>query len=235
MKRHPSSASSAFTLIEIVMAMVVILVLTGIVISIAGFVQNRSNRTRAEGDIKMLETAMSGYLGDCGRYPQDIPADLAVDGVTDKLNPKTDFIPKGSGYEKANLFLYKELTGDREGPANGEPDGIPEAGTKAYWADRQPNSLKVELDANRKIIRVRYIQDPWGDPYGYSTVGMSAEQKYQRKLKAGETVVRPGGADAPGFGTSSPDLWSAGNNRPAAEPTSPAEKMKLWAKWIKNW
>jgi type II secretory pathway pseudopilin PulG len=227
--------SSAFTLIEIVTAMTVILILTGLVISIAGYVINKGNVTRAGSELKMLETAMSGYKADAGRYPQDLMPELKTEGITDKLQSKIHFIPKELVYEEANIFLYMELTGDREGGSSEFPDGIPEEGAKTYWTDRQPNMLKVERDANKKIIRVRYIQDPWGYPYGYSTAAMYQEQKFQKELKAGEAPERLKGDSLPGFNSETPDMWSTANSSPTTQPTSVTEKEKLWAKWVKNW
>jgi type II secretory pathway pseudopilin PulG len=226
--------TSAFTLIEIVTAMTVILILTGLVISIAGYVINKGNVTRARGELQMLDTAMKGYKADSGTYPQDMQPALASEGVTDKLKSRVHFIPIEKVYEDANIFLYKELTGDREGKGT-DPDGIPEEGARIYWTDIQPQMLKVERDANKKIVRVRYIQDPWGYAYGYSTAALYEEQKYEKKLKAGEKPDKLTGDASPGFNPESPDMWSTGNSRPTAQPTSPVEKEKLWAKWQKNW
>src|SRR4051794_3035729 len=104
-------STAAFTLIEIVAAMTVILVLTGIVISIASLVFSKANRTRAAAERDELEVAITSYKAETGAYPQDLQPDLASEGVTDKLKPKLHFIPTEKVYEDANLYLYKELSG----------------------------------------------------------------------------------------------------------------------------
>ena len=56
----------AFTLIEIVISMAIILILTGLVISIATYVQNQSGRARAKSEIALLGTAAESYKADHG-------------------------------------------------------------------------------------------------------------------------------------------------------------------------
>src|SRR5688572_26829665 len=115
-------SSSAFTLIETVTAMAIILILTGLVISISGYVQKKGSQARCSGEIAMLGAAAESYKADNGGYPQDVEAS-ASESNTDRLSPKQHFNPATDEYEKASRFFYKQLTGDKEGEAaDSDPD-----------------------------------------------------------------------------------------------------------------
>ena len=99
MRSRPSSA--AFTLIETIVTMAVIIILAGVVLAISGHVGRESGRARAQVEIAALEAACRGYKADKGDYPQDKATDFGR-GVTDRLDPRQDFIPdkgevRGSG------------------------------------------------------------------------------------------------------------------------------------------
>jgi prepilin-type N-terminal cleavage/methylation domain-containing protein len=230
--------SSAFTLIETITAMAIIVILAGIVVSLHGYVTNKSSRTRARAEIAMFSTALENYKAEAGAYPQDFPASGTGAGITDKLQPKTHFNPTSIEYENASLFLYKSLTGDKGGPGGaGNPDGVPEDNEPVYLKEYDQNRLLfADRDANtRKITRVRGFQDPWGYYYGYSTAAVHEEQLFQADLKAGKNPTRKTGDAMPGFNTSSYDMWSTAGSKPTTNPTSPKQKDQEFAKWEKNW
>jgi len=233
-------SSSAFTLIEVVTTMAIIIILTSIVFGIAGFVQHKSSVSRAESERAMILSAIENYKSDTGGYPVDASGDLA----TDTLSPKKHFIPNASEYQKASVFLYKELTGDKAPAAGtGDPDGAPDldpatgnALYPAYLKGYDPRILMAERDTNtRKITKVRGLQDPWGYYYGYSTAGYTEEKKFQDKLKTGQTATRPTGDANPGYNIACPDFWSTGGSKPSTQPTVDKQKDQETAKWVKNW
>ena len=224
------ASRSAFTLIEVITAMAVILILTGLVIQISGYVTTKGSKARANAEISLFIAACDSYKADMGNYPQDFSGGLDERGVTDKLKPKEDFIPTKNEYEDANLFLYKELTGDKNA------DNKPGADEPKYLKEFDPKLLKADRDAENRIVKVKYIQDPFGYPYGYSTAAAREEMLYRRELKQkGAKVVRPSASEIPGFNTSSFDLWSTGGSRPSSQPSDQKSKELEWAKWIKNW
>ncbi len=232
--------SSAFTLIEIVTTMAIIIILTSIVVGIAGYVQNKASRSRAETEKAMLLGAVENYKSDTGGYPVDASSDLS----SDKLRPKEHFIPTSTEYQKASQFLYKELTGDKSGKtANTDPDGIPDMDAtgnlvyQIYLKQYDQRILLADRDADtKKITKVKGFQDPWGYYYGYSTAAMSEEKKFQDKLRTGQTgATRPTGSNNPGYNISGPDFWSTGGSKPASAPTDDKTKNQESAKWIKNW
>ena len=111
--RKPST--SAFTLVEMLTVLAIIVILTSLVVSVGGYVQKKSALARATGEISMLVSACESYKGDNGNYPRDIPVTGTSTSVTDLIFPKVDFVPTTAKYAASSLFLYKELSGDKTG------------------------------------------------------------------------------------------------------------------------
>jgi type II secretory pathway pseudopilin PulG len=235
---------SAFTLIELITAMAVIIVLTGLVLSIASYATQKSNKIRAQGEVKMLETACEAYKAEYGVYPQDVESTPAGGGggggsmsKTDNLSPKKHFIPTDKEYEEAGEFFYKQLSGDKRGTGE-DPDGIPDKDEKVYVKEIDPRILKIERDKTdkNKIIKVHYFQDPWGNPFGYSTAAAHDEQEFRAELRKGKKdAIRKTGEELSGFNADSFDLWSTAGSKPSQNPADQKTMELEWAKWIKNW
>jgi prepilin-type N-terminal cleavage/methylation domain-containing protein len=237
MRKRPQSA---FTLLEMMVVVAIIVVLAGLVVGVAGYATKRSAQARATGEIKMLESGCENYKSDNGAYPREVLTS-GQPGVTDLISPKNNFTPTATQYTNASLFLYKELTGDKKGSGT-TPDGVPDDGEPRYLKDLDPRILNVRRDTSTKAIReVRYLQDPFGFSYGYSTAAAKAEQDFQRELiiwntkRTGTPPRRPQGALLPGFNTGSYDLWSTAGSNPSSSPSADAAKELEWSKWLKNW
>lgn len=213
------STPQAFTLVEMLTVMAIIAILTGLVISVGGYAQNKAARERALGEIQEMTTACESYKNDYGGYPQDSDTDL--------LDPRLDGNPNSGAsfdrYKKSCLALYSALTGDTDGAASGKPDGRPEAGKKTY-IDFKPNRLSYDKDANGNIKEVKYIQDPFGNCYGYSTMALKQEQEYRETVKKDPTAARPTAAQVKGYNPTF-DMWSTGGQTDILNA----------AKWVKNW
>jgi prepilin-type N-terminal cleavage/methylation domain-containing protein len=216
----PRSRAHGFTLIEMLTVMLIIAILASLVLGVNAMVQTKAARSRAEGEIKTLSLGIENYKVDNGTVPRN--AD------TDSLDPRVDGNPATGGgalkYQKASLFLYQELSGDKE-PA-GSPDFKPENENKVYLPEFfKPNVLGATKDANGKITVVKYIQDPFGQSYGYSTKGAKAEEEYLTELRKSPTASRPTTAEGynPTF-----DLWSTGGSTSGATAAQQG-------KWVKNW
>ena len=227
---------SAFTLIEMVVVMTIIVVLSGLVVAIVGYVNRKSALTRASSEIATLLNACQNYKADAGRYPQDTQIVTVANkatftaGDTDKLSPKNHLVPTSSEYSNAGKYLYQQLTGDKT------LDGVPDDGEPIYLKDYDPRMLKADRDTTTgKITKVYCFWDPFGYPYGYSTAAMLEEQKYQAGLKEGSAPTRLTGAALPGFNLTIFDLWSTAGSKPNPAPTTDAAKESEQAKWLKNW
>ena len=237
--RKPSV--SAFTLIEMLTVLAIIVILTSMVISVGVYVQKRSALARSAGEIKMLEAACGSYKSDNGSYPRD----TAVNSVTDNINPKVDLLPTSAKYAASSLFLYRELTGDKSTtgdndlkgkPGSGPPNGIPDFGEPRYLKEFEPRILNAVKDkTTKKIISVNFFQDPFGFSYAYSTGAAKDEQTYQTTILTDPSKIssekRPTGAALHGFTPGSFDLWSTGGSNPTGKVTAELE----WAKWVKSW
>ncbi len=225
---------AAFTLIEMVVVMAIIMILAGLVVAITGYVNRKSAMTRATSEIETLKLACQNYKAETGGYPQDTKSDGTA-GYTDTLSPKKHFNPLSTEYTNAGKYLYQQLTGDKVG-FSAEPDGIPDDGEQVYLKDFDARMLKADRDTTNKITRVYYFWDPFGYPYGYSTAAMREEQIYQKAIKAGTAgTTRKTGDNLPGFNTAAFDIWSTVGNKITVMPAAPAEREAEQAKWLKNW
>src|SRR5213596_4257586 len=75
----------AFTLIELIVVITVIVILTGLVLSTVGYAQKKGARARAETEIAAMSAACESYKADNGIY--------ARSNVTDNLNAQTSGDP----------------------------------------------------------------------------------------------------------------------------------------------
>ncbi len=229
MNARPSNRG--FTLIELMTVIAIILVLTGLIVGLYGYVQSKGAISRCRGEIAMLRAAAISYQVEYGSFPQS--------AETDKLKPTANFDPTAQVYIDANLHLYRELTGDREPKA--KPDyqytTAEEKEAIRFLKEFEVRILNAKKDDTTKAItEVRYIQDPWGLPYGYSTSAIAWEQSYQKDVRAGKLAgARKTGDALGGFNTSEFDLWSTGGNKPAVPPSAGKLRDLEWAKWIKSW
>lgn len=214
MKRSPRS--SAFTLIEMLTVMAVIAILASLIMAANGYVNRKAAMERVNGEIAALKMGCENYKVDNGVYPRN--------GDTDALDSRTEGNPNSSNYQKANLFLYRVLSGDLV--PEEAPDFKPDE--KIYLQEFfKPNVLNAKKDENGKIKGVNFIQDPFGNAYGYSTAAAKAEDEYRKALKSKPNTARP--SDTKGYNSATFDLWSTGGS-----VKSPATESDQ-ARWIKNW
>jgi prepilin-type N-terminal cleavage/methylation domain-containing protein len=202
---------SGFTLIEMLTVIAVILVLSGLLLSVNSGVQTKAARSRAEGEIAAMSAACENYKADNGAYPRDAA------GVTDLLDPRIISVAT-TGYAGASLELYKALSGNTVAAG-----GALTLGPGKSYYEFKPNQLSItKSPSTGMIINVFFIQDPWGKSYGYSTAGAKFEEDYRTALLTDPTATRP----APPIGYNPTfDLWSTGGARNA----------EITAKCVKNW
>jgi len=177
-------AGGAFTIIELLVVITIIIILAGLILSTVGYVQKKGARSRAEAEITAMSAALESYKADNGIYP--------TDATTNLLKANSDRDSTQPVYASASLYLYKELSGDHDANRTVDTsddlsgsDVIP----KTYFAFKQNNLLP----APPLTSTVTAIRDPFGNSYGYSTVKSFA----------------PNGTDGynPTF-----DLWSTANS-----------------------
>jgi len=147
--RHSSfSAQGAFTVLELLVVITIIVTLAGLILATTGYVQKKGGRSRAESEID----AMSA-----GIYVRNSDTDN-LDPINN-VNPSATPLP--NNYTKASLYLYEQLSGDSTG--NRQPSG------KSYFTFK-PNMLLPAPPSTATVIAIR---DPFGNSYGYSTMKAS--------------------------------------------------------------
>jgi len=187
----------------------VIAILVGIVLSTVGYVQAKGAQSRANAEIQSLATACEAYKTDYGIYPVSV-------SWTNTLNPKTNGDSTDAGtlgsaaapisgnypYQNSSLYLYTVLTGDTNCTGLATVSYFPIKPTMCY----RPSSTLPISNSNT----VRYLMDPWGNSYGYSTAAaqVSSSNGYN-----------------PTF-----DLWSTGGT-----VTTGSAPTNTVLQWVKNW
>jgi type II secretory pathway pseudopilin PulG len=150
-----AAGASAFTVVELLIVMAIILILAGLILATSSYVQKKGARSHAEAEIAAMSAALENYKADNGIYPRSPDTDL--------INAKAGTTPSSTTpdeYTKSSLYLYKMLTGDAD--ANRTIDAT-ETG-KSYFQFK-PNQLGP-TDQSSAVIMIR---DPFANSYGYST------------------------------------------------------------------
>jgi type II secretory pathway pseudopilin PulG len=208
---------NAFTLIELIVVIGIIIVLSGLVLSTVGYARKKGARARAETEIAAMSAACENYKADNAVYPRDPTPNTA----TDALNARIMIDPANANaalYTAASLVLYRALSGDRNldrtitvADQNFNIDGsaltppltqLPQT----YFAFK-PNMLSP-TGGNGSVTA---LTEPFGNAYGYSTANQ----------------YDPNTGFNPTF-----DLWSTAGAAPSPTPIPPATQQNLW---IKNW
>jgi type II secretory pathway pseudopilin PulG len=144
---------NAFTLIELILVVGIIMVLAGLVLTTVGYARKKGARARAETEIAAMSAACENYKADNAVYPRDNP----TPGYTDALDARQNGDPTQSIYTNASLYLFKQLSGLNQ-------NQTPITGARSYFSFK-PQMLSIDTNGN-----VIAIKDPVGNSYGYSTI-----------------------------------------------------------------
>lgn len=132
----------AFTLIELIVVITVIVILTGLVLSTVGYAQKKGARARAETEIAGMSAALESYKADNAAYPPY------------------------SGVGGAHA-LYQGLSGDGNDAIGGTiaSTGTPGSSGKSYMALKPKMLSPNPPNATTRVI------DPFGNDYNYGAPG----------------------------------------------------------------
>lgn len=191
MKIHTRRGRAAFTLIELMAVITIIVILAGIVVGGLGYVNEKQAREKAKVQLALISKALEEYKLDNARYPGK-DQDTTADGtITNELYEELFY--EGYDYAKQNSPTPWEKT----------VDGIvvPKA-TKIYLPELDPTASKqgwmTTVTGSNPQPPVpgptTKIKDPWGNEYRYRK-GTNAEN--------------------PDF-----DLWSAGKDGKSVPSTT---------------
>lgn len=151
--RQRSQQISAFTILELLTVMSIILMLAGLILATSGYVVKKGARARAETEIAAISAALENYKADNGVYP--------TTSNTDSLKPNLETDP--ANYVNAGKDLYIQISGDLDGDPT-----TPESGRNYMGSSLKPNMLAPNPPGPNT-----YIKDPFANCYGYSTVKAS--------------------------------------------------------------
>ena len=139
----------AFTVLELLIVVAIIIVLAGLILATSGYVQTKGKRSRAEAEIAAISAALENYKADNGIYPSNT--------ATKDLNPTSPT----SDYRPASSHLYSSLTGDDDADSTTSP---PASAKNYFGAALKPNMLGPLPPGPGT-----YLRDPFDHSYGYST------------------------------------------------------------------
>lgn len=154
MKSNHRNGKAAFTLIELMAVITIIVILAALVISGMGFVTERQAKEKAKIQIQLISKALEDYKLDNGSYP-------ASSNTAD-----------GTG-QSSILFaaLYMGYTPDGNPPANTDASNP----AKIYISDLDPVTNKQGWTSGT-VKKDTKIMDPWGHEYRYrSAMGAAAD------------------------------------------------------------
>ncbi len=178
------TASAGFTLIELMMVILVILLLSGMLLKISAIIRDRSERAKTTADLENIQHALNEYYAEYGRYPpvQDTEyvyedANLQPPSMRDSKAPITaDQIGYKYGLY-AHLYNRKVAGADQKRPYN--KDTARDEAAKARWAHYLADvatggSPSVETnkfggDFQTYSNGTKTIKDAWGGGYKYES------------------------------------------------------------------
>lgn len=144
----------AFTLLELLTVMTIIAVLAGLILSGAGYAQQKAARDRATSEIAALSVALESFKADNGEYPQ-IPGTSGASkaGNTNALD------------SARSAKLYAALSGTTYIYASGTTSGSVGISTVYF----EPKSDILSTSSGTRVIGTTFYWDPFGNPYGYAS------------------------------------------------------------------
>ena len=71
-RRSLVGISNAFTILELLIVISIIIVLAGLILATSGYVQKKGARSRTEAEIAAISAALENYRADNGIYPTDV-------------------------------------------------------------------------------------------------------------------------------------------------------------------
>jgi general secretion pathway protein G len=147
MKTSDRYGRSAFTLVELMAVITIIVILAALVVSGMGFVFERQAKEKARIQMALISKSLEEYKLDTGGYP------LTVDTTT--------------GSNQSDL-LFKALYFDSDNDGSGSTVGTTagDSDQKIYLAELDPATSKQGWTSGAASAKTK-IKDPWGNEYRY--------------------------------------------------------------------
>ncbi len=134
---------NAFTLIELIVVVGIIIVLSGLVLSTVGYARKKGARARAETEIAAMSAACENYKADNGVYPRDNPTPDTLRCIRPAADPRRS---GSKAFIRTPVYIcITQLSG-----LNRESD----ADYRRNEVISRLNHIMLSIDTNRQ--RVRY-------------------------------------------------------------------------------
>lgn len=146
MKSLQRSGKPAFTLIELMAVITIIVILAGLVVAGMGFVTERQAKEKARVQIALISKALEDYKLDNGNYPA---SPNSADGI-------------GQSAVLFNALYFAPLEAIKAG-----------GGEKIYLADFDPVTSKQGWTTGTASALTKLV-DPWGNEYRYRSAFSAA-------------------------------------------------------------
>ncbi|MES2475558.1 MAG: type II secretion system protein GspG [Verrucomicrobiota bacterium] len=149
MKSNPRFGKQAFTLVELMAVITIIVILASLVVKGMSFVTDKQAKSKAQVQIELMSKAIQEYKLDMGKYP----------GVDDNS-------PANGSKMSEELYeaLFYEGYDFAENPGRNDAD----LATKIYLPELDPSSSKQGWTGPATKIPARtQIKDPWGREFRY--------------------------------------------------------------------
>lgn len=151
MKTNSRNGRAAFTLVELMAVITIIVILAGLVVGGLGYVSEKQASSKAKVQIALLSKAIEEYKLDMGKYPGIDTNTVASGKISSQL------------YDK----LFYEGLEFSENPGRADTPTDPKA-TKIYLADLNPTTSKQGWVTTSTTAKAgEPILDPWGNQYLY--------------------------------------------------------------------
>ncbi len=137
---RPTSGRAAFTLIELLTVVAILLVLMSLLLATLPGIKRRSHITQARHDIRQLEVALHGYFTEYKQWPTGLAAN--------DIGPDIEATAEGIDVEPGVLAM---LAGQRD----------------ASSVAMNPRSIPFFEAPSADVGPSGNFLDPWGNPYKY--------------------------------------------------------------------
>ena len=175
MQHHPRHGHAAFSLIEMMAVVTIIIILAGLVIGALGYVNETKARNQVKVQLALLSKGLEEYKLDSGTYPA------------------TTNSPKGENNSKI-LFNALYWDSNNDGKTAGTGNAVGDASQKIYVPELDPATNKQGWTSG-KASSITKIVDPWNNEYRYRTA-VDASGKPER---SGRGVSHPGATHPAAF------------------------------------
>lgn len=176
------AAASGFTLIELMMVVLVILMLSGMLFKLGTIVKDRSERAEALADLANIEHALNEYFAEYGIYPPVTSTAYEYEdtGMQPPSMQDPGFtLPVGYRYGLV-AHLYKRSMANPNGSRpDWNPDTARDEAAKERWAhyladvglstSASSNSIGSAEGVQIYTNKVSTLKDPWGGEYKYES------------------------------------------------------------------